>query len=257
MLDAHVTSWFKFSGPFPNSLLIDREDSLTDWCSVSWATESTCYSYLTHCTTCSADTWVPTRYRLAQHRIFDPGPQTRIWTAPDGTAGKSVSKPLFLRSCTQPGRVHVDVLITAIRRRIEMVFGKTAHVHLFVTEAERTHLSKTWLLQWAWLETRVRPDVDAYHRCRKRDPDVCHPCDASGKTKVFYDRPPIDFGRLSIDEIHRVCLVHFSRVYFSVSTDLLHGFYRAYRKGIWVRYRFWLSNALLAGFVAWCSYGIG
>ncbi|EGG01422.1 family 33 glycosyltransferase, partial [Melampsora larici-populina 98AG31] len=55
---------------------------------------------------------------------------------------------------------------------IEKTFGRIAHLHLFVTEAERVYLSKTWQLQ--------------------------------GKTHVFYDRPPLDFCRLTVDEIHQL-----------------------------------------------------
>lgn len=61
-------------------------------------------------------------------------------------------------------------LVVRLAEWIEATFGKYADLHLFVTEAEKLSLSNSWNLQ--------------------------------GKKKVFYDRPPKSFCRLTIPEIH-------------------------------------------------------
>ncbi|KAI8452079.1 family 33 glycosyltransferase [Phakopsora pachyrhizi] len=57
-----------------------------------------------------------------------------------------------------------------LARWIEATFGRDAYLHLFVTRAEKIHLSKVW--------------------------------DLRGEKKVFYDRPPAEFCRLSVERIH-------------------------------------------------------
>jgi len=71
-----------------------------------------------------------------------------------------------------------------VARWIEATFGKHATLHLFVTEAEKRALSEMWSLQ--------------------------------GMKKVFYDRPPKSFCRLTASEIH----TFFSRSSFNYDPTL-------------------------------------